>query len=339
LIHEDNGFFDQAIYHFNRSLEILRELEDTQKVIMILNNLGNIYYLIKDLEHSYEFYQEALQISEEENFIFEEIKSSSNLVEVLYLLKDYDRINRILDRNILFFKENEDLYGTVQTQIKYGKLYFFQGEDYDLAYESFSNALKLIEEVKKTVSIYVKAKLEWECFLYLGKLHLIWNNLVDAEDLFLKSLEAVRIFGIKDNINEGKILEELGNLYSQKEVEKRAIEYYELSYDIFYKYGDNVKCAELKYIIAQLYFESERNESTALRYFEDALTLYESLEHFKEAAILLHKLGDYYIHKGMVDMAIPNFKRAIEYFKDLRDYDSINLIKEKIISISEDKHD
>ena len=105
LIQEDNGFFDQAIYHFNRSLEILKNINDNKKVIKILNNLGNVYYLLKDLEHSYEFYQEALNLSRQEESIYEEIKSSSNLVEVLYLLKEYDRIKRILARNAEFFKE------------------------------------------------------------------------------------------------------------------------------------------------------------------------------------------------------------------------------------------
>ncbi|MFX1488102.1 MAG: tetratricopeptide repeat protein, partial [Promethearchaeota archaeon] len=42
LIQEDTGFFDQAIYHFNRSLEILKELEDDKKIINVLNNLGNV---------------------------------------------------------------------------------------------------------------------------------------------------------------------------------------------------------------------------------------------------------------------------------------------------------
>jgi len=46
IIQEDLGFFDQAIYHFNRALEILKELDEYQKAIKTLNNLGNIYYLI-----------------------------------------------------------------------------------------------------------------------------------------------------------------------------------------------------------------------------------------------------------------------------------------------------
>jgi len=62
LMQEDTGYFDQAIYHFNRSLEILKEVKDNPKVIKVLNNLGNIYYSIKDLEQSYKFYQEALDL-------------------------------------------------------------------------------------------------------------------------------------------------------------------------------------------------------------------------------------------------------------------------------------
>jgi len=117
IIREDNGFFDQAIYDFNRSLETLKDLNETSKIIKVLNNLGNVYFIIKELEQSYNYYQEAFQLSQQENLIFEEIKSSSNLVEVLYLLKDYDRIKKILVKNLEFFKENEDIYGIIQENL------------------------------------------------------------------------------------------------------------------------------------------------------------------------------------------------------------------------------
>ena len=335
LIQEDNGFFDQAIYNFNRSLEILREHNDIHKIVMILNNLGNVYYLLKDLEHSYKYYQEALHLSEKENLKFEEIKSASNLVEVLFELKDFNRIERILDRNAQFFNENEDFYGIVYTQIKYGKLYFLQGKDYDLSYQHLKDALDLIKKGNSTVSIYVKAKLEWEVLYFLGKLQLLWENIHNAENLLLQSLEAVRIFGIRDNINEGKILEEIAKVYSVEGEDKRAVEFYKLSYDIYFKFGDNLKCAELKYKIAQLYSEMQCNESAAVEYFEEALKMYENLGHIKEVAILLHKLGDYYLHSGMTDLALPNFERARDYFKELEDNDNVNLLEEKMKSLTE----
>ena len=52
LIHEETGFFDQAIYHFDRALIILEDLKDDQKKVQVLNNLGNVYYLINDLKSS-----------------------------------------------------------------------------------------------------------------------------------------------------------------------------------------------------------------------------------------------------------------------------------------------
>ncbi len=335
LIQEDNGFFDQAIYNFNRSLEILRDLNESQKMVMILNNLGNIYYILKDLEHSYRYYQEALHLSENENLKYEEIKSTSNLVEVLYELKDYNRIARILDRNEQFFNENNDFYGIVQTRIKFGKLYFLQGEDYDLAFQQFQYGLALIKKASDNISIYIKAKLEWEIYYFLGKLHLLWENLQNAEDFLLQSLEAVRIFGIRDNINEGKILEEIAHVYSVEGDTKRAVEFYKLSYDIYYKFGNNIKCAELQYNIAELYSDSHRNESEAVGYFEEALKIYESLGHTKEAAILLHKLGDYYLHKNMSNLALPNFEKARDYFKELEDDYLVNILEEKIKSLAE----
>ena len=229
LIQEDTGFFDQAIYHFNRSLEILKEVNDNQKLIKVLNNLGNIYYSIKDLEQSYKYYQEALDLSKREKLMYEEVKTSTNLVEVLYLLKEYERIKRILARNSEFFTQNEDAYGMIQVHIKFGKLYYLIGEDYDQANERLNSALQLIDRVSENLSVYMRAKLEWECFLYLGKLYLLWDNLVDAESTFLKSLEAVRIFEIGENINQGDILECLAELYNTRGEKDKTIEYYILT--------------------------------------------------------------------------------------------------------------
>jgi len=334
LIQEDTGFFDQAIYHFNRCLEILKEVNDIHKIIKVLNNLGNIYYSVKDLEQSYKFYQEALDLCKQEKLMYEEVKTSSNLVEVLYLLKDYNRIKRILERNSEFFKENEDAYGMIQVHIKFGKLHYITGEDYDLAYERLNNALEIIDRVSENLSVYMKAILEWECFLYLGKIYLLWDNLVDAERYFLKSLEAVRIFEIGDNFNQGIILESLAELYFIKGEKDKTIEYYILSCEIYHKFGNNKKCAQIKFKIGKIYLDFEKDKSSAIRNFKDALDIYEDLQYIKEAAEVLHKLGDLYIDIKMPDIAKENLEKARDYYEQLQDDYNSNLIKEKIRSLN-----
>ncbi|NVM36115.1 MAG: hypothetical protein HWN81_11005 [Candidatus Lokiarchaeota archaeon] len=333
IIQEDNGYFDQAIYHFNRALEILNNLNDNSKIIKIFNNLGNVYFIIKDLEQSYNYYQEAYQLSQQENLIFEEIKSSSNLVEVLYLLKDYNRIKRILAKNLDYFKNNEDVYGIITTNIKYGKLHYLMDEDYNESHQHLNKALELIDGIKENLTVYIKAKLEWECFFYLGQIYRLWDNLTKAENLFLQSLEAVRIFEIGENIKEGEILENLAELYISKGDIGRAIDFYDLACEIFYKFGDNRKNAELKFKMGEIYLEFEENTSRAIDYIEEALNIYEDLEYTKECAIIYHKLGDIYLLKGITDMAISNFESAKDNYQNIQDEYNMNLLEEKIKSL------
>ncbi|MFX0038162.1 MAG: tetratricopeptide repeat protein [Promethearchaeota archaeon] len=334
IIQEDNGFFDQAIYNFNRSREILEDLDDKPKFIKVLNNLGNIYFLLKDLEQSYKYYQKAFKLSKQENLIFEEIKSSSNLVEVLYILKDYNRIKKILEKNIEFFKEKEDIYGIIQTEIKYGKLYYLMNENYDESYHHLTKALELINKIGDNISIYIKSRLEWECYFYLGKIYHLRENNTKAEDLFLKSLEAIRIFEIGDNIKEGEILESLAELYISKGDIKKAIEYYDLSREIFYKFGDSTKNAELKFKIGKIYLEYEEDSKQTINFFEEALEIYEDLEYYKESAIILNKLGDIYVNKRMIETAISFFERALSYYNIIQDEYNMNLLTEKIKSLT-----
>jgi len=337
LIQEDMGFFDQAIYHFNRALDILKEVSDNQKIIKVLNNLGNIYYLIKDLEHSYEYYQEALEYSKRENLIFDEIKTSSNLVEVLYLLRDYDRVGRILSKNAEFFKQNDDIYGAITNEIKFGKLYYLKGEDFDLAYQHLNVALELIESIKENTTIYIQSKLEWECLLYLGKLNLLWENLLEAENCLIQSLNAIRIFSVDDNIYEGDVLETLAKLYSMKENYNKAIEYYNLSLDIYYKYGDNEKSAEIKYKIGTIILDFEEDKSKSIKYFTESLDIYEDTHYIKKAADILLKIGDIYISMDLHELALLNLEKAKHYYKELQDENSSRIIDEKIESLNDVK--
>ena len=334
LIQEDMGYFDQAIYHFNSSLDILKEVSDNQKMIKVLNNLGNIYYLIRDLEHSYEYYKEALEISKRENLIFDEVKTSSNLVEVLYLLRDYDRVGRILTKNAEFFKQNDDKYGAITNEIKFGKLYYLKGEDFDLAYQHLNVALKLIESIKDSTTIYIQSTLEWECLLYLGKLYLLWENLFEAENCLIQSLNAIRVFSVGDNIYEGDVLETLAKLYRLKENYNKAIEYYNLSLDIYYKYGENEKSAEIKFEIGTIVLDFERDKSRSIKYFEESLDIYEDVQYIKEAAEVLLKLGDIYISMDLHELALKNLEKAKYYYVELQDENSSRIIEEKMKSLN-----
>ncbi len=336
LIHEENGFFDNSVYHFERAIEYFQKINDIPKLILIYNNLANTYHLLKNLEHSFEFYDKALKLAEQENLISEEIKTSSNIVDILFLLKNYDKIERILNRNLDYFKQIGDTYGIIISLIKIGKLNYHLGiNNYQYSHQKLIEALELINsgELQNKLLPINKAKLEWECFFYLGKLNLLWNNDKEAEDYLIKSLNTIRIFELGENLNEAKVLKNLAKLYEKIGENQRAIDYYTIASEVYYKFGDDIKVAYLKNNIAQIYSDKIKNESEAIIYYEMALEIFEDLNYIKESANILHKLGDIYINKGIIDLALSNWTKAKDYYQNILDEDNLNLLTEKIESL------
>ncbi len=333
LIHEETGFFDQAIYHFDRALSFIEEIDDHIKEIQVLNNLGNVYHLINDLENANKYYQKALTLADGENLELEAIKTASNLVEILLSLEDYDRVKRILKRNLDFFVQTDDIYGVIQTRTKYGKMFYHLGEEYyDQSFNCLTSALELVDRIKNHISIFIIKKLEWECFLYLGYLHSLWDNL-EAENCLLKSLEAVRTFEIQENIKEGIVLEALAKYYLLKGEDKKAIDYFSYSKDIFQKFGDKAKEGEMKYHIAKIFQEYLQNDQKAIQLYEEALELFENLNKSKIGADIHNKLGDIYISSQKYDLALSNFEIAKKLYAELEDEYNKTIIDGKINSL------
>ncbi|TXT54689.1 MAG: Tetratricopeptide repeat protein [Promethearchaeota archaeon] len=342
LIKEKLGYFEDAIFHFNTTIDLLRTLNEPKKIVLMFNNIGNAYLQINDFENSYEYYQKAINLAEREQFIYEEVKSSSNLVEVLFFLKDYERVKRILQRNEQFFQKNNDLHGLIITKIKYGKLFFYmegkylEGGDYTKSYNSFSEALNLIEQMHNSLSIFQKSKLEWEIYLYLGKIEQLRDNHQKAESFLLKSMECVRLFETgEENLKEATILEELARVYTNSSEIENAIEYYLLAIRIHERFGEDLRVAELYAKIAQMHRDYSDDTLKAIEFYEKALFIYEHLGYYKELAKIYAVLGDIYLSKNITDVAMSNFQKAERIYNQLNDNYHIELLREKIASLLE----
>ncbi|MHA1804258.1 MAG: tetratricopeptide repeat protein [Promethearchaeota archaeon] len=334
IIHEEMGFFDQAILFFNNSADILKKLNEIEKIIQVYNNLGNIYFILEEIEKSHDYYSKALELARKHGFHSLEIKTSSNLIDVLFELKEHDKIKQILERNLYYFKSERDLFGIIHTHTKMGKLYYEWGKHYyDLALEELNTAEKLIEKINDAKSYrIIKAQLAWECYFLLGKIHSELNDFNAAEDFLFRSLEAVRILEIGEDIKESMILESLGNFYEKKKDFFKAIEYHELAAEISYKYGKDLQQANIIFHIGTLFFEILQDSSKAIEYYNKALEIYEKKNHLKKCAETLNILGDIYLDIS-ADLAISYFEKAKSYYSELLDEFNVRLLTEKITSL------
>lgn len=337
LIHEDNGFYNDAIYHFEISIENLKKINEIKKLILVYNNTANIFYLLKDLEHAYEYYDKALKLAKQESIMLE-VKTSSNLVDILFALKEYEKIARILNRNLEYFKHNNDYHGIIISMIKIGKLNYHLGPNYyDSSLKALTNSLNLIDNLKiqDDISTFVKAKLNWEGFLYLGKLYLSQNQYNEAENYFLRSLEAIRTIELGEEINEALILKNLAKLYVLNGTYQSAIDFYNLSIEIYYKFGEDDRVAQIKYKKALINLNHLQNDTEVIKNFEEALDIFEDLSYIKESAEILHQIGDIYINKGLVELAVSNWTRAKNYYQEFQDKYNTDLLDAKINSTIE----
>ena len=50
-------------------------------------------------------------------------------MDVLFFLKNYERIKDILRQNAVYFRQAGDIFGIINTLTKYGKLYYHLGEE------------------------------------------------------------------------------------------------------------------------------------------------------------------------------------------------------------------
>ncbi|MHA1412059.1 MAG: tetratricopeptide repeat protein [Promethearchaeota archaeon] len=336
LIYEENGVFEQAIYHFKQALLILREIDDVRKIISVLINLGNLYLNISDIENSYQKYQEALTLAEKAKLSYEAAVAANNMIDILLILKDRDRVLKILKSNENYFKKTNDIIGLIHTRIKFGKYYYELGEDeFDRSFQFFNEALKLIEKIESTLSDKDITRFTWECYLYLGNIYLSWNDDENAELFLTKSLEEIKKIDLKNNLKNGQVYESLAELHALKGEDDLAIEFYKKAMEIHEKFGEKLKIAELLNKMGDIYNKFTNDLEKAINSYENALRIYEELDYFKEIAIMLEKIANIHISKNQYDLAIKYFLKAKNYYSELKDEYSANLLEEKIKSLED----
>ena len=335
LIYEDLHLFDNAINNLLHSIELFEKLLDFKKLIQVYNNLGNIYFKIEDLERSFEIYQKALDYAKNEQLGDEQAKTINNLIDVLIEFRKYEQVKDYLNSNLLYFKQKEDVYGIILTLTKYGILYYtLGGNNYEKAYQSLNEALDLIKKLSNATPQNLISQLQWECFLYLGRIHLLWNEDKQAEEFLKGSLEAVRDFELSaDSLKEGKILEGLAKLYEIQGNTEQAISSYNSACSIYEKYGRDYKIACIKLAIAQLYFNILEDYNRSIIFLEEALELYSSLGYNKERAEIYNTLANVYLARNISERAMEYFSQARTIYLELQDLVSANLIKEKMNSL------
>ncbi len=146
LIYNNQGNYPKALDYFQRSLKIQEETDDKKGIAYSLNNIGLIYKKQEDYPQALDYYQRSLKIKEETGDK-KGIAYSLNNIGLIYKNQgDYPKALDHYQRSLKIKEETGDKWGIPSSLNNIGLIYMDQG-DYPKALDYFQRSLKLNEEI------------------------------------------------------------------------------------------------------------------------------------------------------------------------------------------------
>ena len=140
------GQYDNAVYLFQQTLLLRREVKDRAGEADTLNNLGTAYYSLNQYDKAIDFLQQALPVRREMGDRVGEAQTLNSLGAVYNRNGQYDKAIDLLQQELLIQREVKDRAGEAVTLNNLGGAYDDLSQ-YDKAIDYYQQALLLHREV------------------------------------------------------------------------------------------------------------------------------------------------------------------------------------------------
>lgn len=215
---------NQAEKYFKNGYDFLKkhawlEQKMPSYVITFLSNYGRMVDELGDSEQSFNYYQQALKIANEQNIKLNKYALLTNLAKYFREKKDYKNALKLL-KEALLTTESDDKTAVVYLGI--GKCYN-QMKQYDDALKAFAEAQKFYTSSKELQPRLLVNIQNNQADAYLGL-----KQLNKAENLFQKSLsDFQKYFTEQKSVQIAHIYNGLSEIHEQKSDNKKALAYVE----------------------------------------------------------------------------------------------------------------
>ncbi|UII29410.1 tetratricopeptide repeat-containing sensor histidine kinase [Fulvivirga maritima] len=143
-VYERKGYYQDAVQHYHKSLQIANENGFDDRKKYILNNLGNANYFFGNYDDALRYHLESLKLREREGNLVEVAISCNNIGLVYYKIRDFDKAINFFDRALKIKKEIGDDTDLESILINLG-LCYSELNRYKEALEFFDRILALCE--------------------------------------------------------------------------------------------------------------------------------------------------------------------------------------------------
>jgi tetratricopeptide (TPR) repeat protein len=94
----------------------------------------------------------------------------------------------------------------------------------------------------------------------------------------------------------------------------------------------------MKKEIAKIYHEFIQDHEKARKFYDEALEIYENENHLKESADILNNLGEIYKNEQNIALALTSFKKAMQYYSEIKDESNKLILSQKVDSLDVVSH-
>lgn len=181
LIHYYKGELDDAIEHFNISLELAQRVDYKSAIALSNRYLGGVSYYRSEYAKARNYYERQLEISKEMNNVIDIAVAENNLGLVTSHLNEFDSAIKYYQRALDTYKKINIRQYICYTSNNLGELKYWLGE-YDEAKQLFEDQLMIASDlgIKRHVSI---------AYNMLGNINRIKTDYEKALDLYNRAIE------------------------------------------------------------------------------------------------------------------------------------------------------
>ena len=335
--------YHQAIEKYQQALKISQELGLRLEEAEINQNIGGVYFLLSDNNNALSFFKQALTIWEELNQPVDKAVVEHLVGNAYTSIGEYNTALEYYQKAELFFRKKQDFFYLSRTLKMTSQAYIRLG-NMDKALNSLNQVLEICRNSLKD-SVCEANTLNSIGFLYSQKLDskAAFENYHKALEIHRKNKdlsgqteslreiaalmsklgkdkealqhleEALQLLkGKNAPVQQGLILDGIGDVYSSSGDFQKAINYHKQSRILFYQAGAMTLESLTIGTIISIYRNFIGDYQQALIYIEEALTLDRKAGDKEQEASTLNKKGDIYIRQGDYQLALDAYNQALE---------------------------